>query len=180
VSRCFAELQTPEMILVGELGLDQNQLESTLPGTYFTAPSAGVLGWGLGAALGAKLAARDRTVVCHVGDGSYMFGAPTAAHWIARKMDLPVLFLVWNNARWNAVENSTRSVFPEGWAAKEDNFVFTDLSPSLDLEMVCQAAGGYAERVDDPDEVPAALKRALHAVQVEGRQAMLNFIGAAR
>ena len=44
--------------------------------------------------------------------------------------------------------------------------------------MVCQAAGGYGERVDDPAEVPAAIERALHAVRVEKRQALLNFVGA--
>jgi acetolactate synthase-1/2/3 large subunit len=36
--------------------------------------------------------------------------------------------------------------------------------------------GGYGERVDKPDDLPAALGRALHAVKVEGRQALLNLI----
>ena len=45
-------------------------------------------------------------------------------------------------------------------------------------EMICQASGGYGERVEDPAEVPAAIERALHAVQVEKRQALLNIIGA--
>jgi acetolactate synthase-1/2/3 large subunit len=46
--------------------------------------------------------------------------------------------------------------------------------------MICQAAGGYGERVDDPAEVPAALERALRAVRVEGRQALLNIVAAPR
>ena len=37
--------------------------------------------------------------------------------------------------------------------------------------MICQANGGYGERVEEPDEVLPALKRALHAVKEEGRQA---------
>ena len=36
--------------------------------------------------------------------------------------------------------------------------------------------GGYGERVEDPAELPAALGRALHAVRVEKRQALLNVI----
>jgi acetolactate synthase-1/2/3 large subunit len=36
--------------------------------------------------------------------------------------------------------------------------------------------GGYGERVDDPAELPAALQRALRAVLVEKRQALLNLI----
>jgi acetolactate synthase I/II/III large subunit len=41
---------------------------------------------------------------------------------------------------------------------------------------VCAAAGGYGERVEDPAELPAALDRAVHAVTVEKRQALLNVI----
>ncbi len=53
------------------------------------------------------------------------------------------------------------------------------LSTSTSLpafEQVCAAAGGYGERVEDPAELPAALERALHAVNVEKRQALLNVI----
>jgi acetolactate synthase-1/2/3 large subunit len=176
VSHCYQQVKRDDMITIGELGLDPTEFDCTLPGTYFSTPAAGVLGWGLGAALGAKLAARDKTVVCCIGDGSYMFGVPEAAHWISRDMNLPVLFIVWNNARWAAVANSTRSVHPDGWAVTKDKYAFTELAPSLDFELVCQAAGGYSERVEDPEEVPAALERALHAVEVEGRQALLNMV----
>ena len=44
------------------------------------------------------------------------------------------------------------------------------------FEQVCAAAGGYGERVEDPAELPDALARALHAVNVEKRQALLNVI----
>ena len=72
--------------------------------------------------------------------------------------------------------NSRLASEPEGWAVKTDDFPFSDLSPSIDYEMLCQAAGGHAERVDDPAEVPAALERALKVVQQEGRQALLNLV----
>ena len=39
------------------------------------------------------------------------------------------------------------------------------------------AAGGHGERVDDPEEVPAAIERAFKAVREEKRQALLNVIG---
>jgi acetolactate synthase-1/2/3 large subunit len=180
VSACVEQLRTEETIIVTELGFDATQFEFSAPGTYFDAPASGVLGWGLGAALGAKLAAPDRPVIACVGDGSYMFGAPTAVHWVSRRMNLPVLFIVWNNAQWGAVAGATRGVYPDGWAVKTNSFPFSDLSPSLDFEMICQAAGGYGERVEDPAEVPAALERALQAVQVEGRQALLNIVAAPR
>ena len=36
--------------------------------------------------------------------------------------------------------------------------------------------GGHGERVEDPAELPAALRRALRVVREEGRQAVLNVI----
>ena len=179
-SYCLEQVRTDDTIIVNELGLDATQFEVTQPGTLFGTSPAGALGWGLGAALGAKLAAKDQTVIACVGDGSYMFGVPSAAHWVSRRMNLPVLFIVWNNSQWGAVASATRQVYPEGWSVKNNSFPFSDLSPALDFEMICQSAGGYGERVDDPAEVPAAIQRGLHAVQVEGRQALLNIVGAPR
>src|SRR3546814_2454599 len=76
------------------------------PGTFFFAGAAGGLGWSLGAALGAQLAEPDRLVISTVGDGSYMFGTPLAAHFVAAEQKLPVLFVVFNNRGWHAVRRS--------------------------------------------------------------------------
>ena len=146
------------------------------PGSFFGSPQSGGLGWGVGAALGAKLAAPDHTVICCVGDGSYMFGTPTAAHFVSRAHGLPVLYIVFNNRAWNAVKRAVQGFAPEGWTAKTGSMPLSDLEPSPDYEMVCQASGGFGERVEDPAELPAALQRALHAVRVEKRQALLNVI----
>jgi len=178
VSACVEQVRNDSTIIINELGLDVSQFRFERPGTYFGAPAPGILGWGLGAALGAKLAAPDKTVIACIGDGSYMFGAPTAAHWVARCLQLPVLFIVWNNARWNAVASATRGLYPDGWTAHLNSYPFSDLSPSMDWELVCQAAGGYGERIEDPAEVPAALARALRVVQQEQRQALLNMVAA--
>ena len=174
-SSVLDELLPDDALVIDELGNDVSQLRLRGPGRFFGVSQAGVLGWGLGAGLGAKLAAPDRQVVSVVGDGSYLFGAPTTAHWVSRRYDLPVLFLVWNNAKWGAVEGATRMVYPDGHAARNDSFTFSDLKPSLDYELVCQAAGGMGERVDDPADLPNALERGLKAV-ADGRQALLNLI----
>jgi acetolactate synthase-1/2/3 large subunit len=67
-------------------------------------------------------------------------------------------------------------MYPDGYAAQEPEPPFATLEPSPDYEQIVTASGGYGERVDDPAELPAALQRALHAVRVEGRQAVLNVI----
>src|SRR5262249_2875258 len=51
VSRCIADRVDERTILVNEYDFDVNQGAFTRPGTYFAAPPAGGLGWGLGAAL---------------------------------------------------------------------------------------------------------------------------------
>jgi len=174
-SRCVADLIDDRAIVVNEYDFDVSQASFTTPGTYFGASPAGGLGWGLGAALGAKLAARDKTVICCVGDGAYIFGAPTAAHWVARAYDLPVLFVVYNNRAWNAVKRAVNSVAPDGWATRT-GMVLSDLDPAPEYEMICQSCGGYGERVDDPADLPAALARAAHSVKVDRRQAVVNVV----
>ena len=60
LSRCDRRRwSTTSTIVVNEYDLDATQARFTRPGSYFAAPPSGGLGWGLGAALGAKLAAPD-------------------------------------------------------------------------------------------------------------------------
>ncbi len=163
-------------IVVNEYVLDPTQACFNTPGTYFRHSPSASLGWGLGAALGAKLANPDCKVICCVGDGSYMFGVPAAAHWVSRAYGLPVLFIVFNNSRWDASQQSTLSFIPDGWAAKTDSMPLCDLRPSLDYEKICQAAGGYGEVVERPEDLPQALKRAVKVIETENRQALINVV----
>ena len=176
-TKCLADALDQDTIIVNELGIDASQFESSRPGSYFGNPPSAGLGWALGAALGAKLAAPEKTVVCCVGDGSYIFGSGTAAHMVSDSHDLPLLVIVWNNGIWNAVQSATRRSYANGVAVQTNNFAVSTLSQSYGYEMVCQAAGGYGERIEDPEEVPAAIARALQVVRTEKRQALLNVIG---
>jgi acetolactate synthase-1/2/3 large subunit len=176
VSRCVGDLVDDQTIVVNEYDLDATQACFKQPGSYFAAPSSGGLGWGLGAALGAKLAAPDKTVICCVGDGSYIFGAPTAAHFVSRAYNLPALFVIFNNRTWNAVKRAVQTHARDGWAVKTDSMPLTALEPAPDYEMVCRASGGHGERVEDPAQLPAALARGLRIVKEEKRQVLLNVI----
>ena len=176
-SKCVADIIDNEIILLNELGIDPTQVCFESPGSYYGTSPAGHLGWAMGAALGVKLASPSKTIICCVGDGSYIFGSPTSAHWVSRAYNLPVLWVVFNNSGWNAVAGAARNMYPEGWAVKTRTFPFTDFAPALDFEMICQSAGGYGEQVDDPAKLPEALERALRVVRQEKRQALLNVIG---
>jgi acetolactate synthase-1/2/3 large subunit len=176
-TRCLSAALNDDTVVINELGIDPAQLIVRHPGRYFGAPPSAALGWGVGASLGVKLADPAKTVICCVGDGSYIFGSGTAGHIVSAAQDLPVLTIVWNNGIWNAVQNATKVNYADGYAVRNNNFAVSTLSQSFQYELICQAAGGYSERVDDPADVPAALERGLRAVRDEKRQALLNVIG---
>ncbi len=173
----LSEVLDADTILINELGIDPAQLTIRHPGSYFGTPPSGALGWSVGASLGAKLADASKTVICCVGDGSYIFGSGTAGHIVSAAQELPVLTIVWNNGIWNAVQNATKVNYADGYAVRNNNFAVTTLSQTFQYELICQAAGGYSERVEHTADVPAALERALRAVRDEKRQALLNVIG---
>jgi len=174
LSACINKLLDPNTILVNEYPTVLEEMVIKEPGRYFGNPSAGGLGWGMGAALGAKLAAQDKTVICAVGDGAYMFGNPTAVHYVSEAMQLPVLFVIANNARWAAVHRSTLSTYPKGHAAETKQPPFATLEPSPRFEHVVRASGGMGERVTEPALLMPALEKALKFVKEEKRQAVLN------
>lgn len=178
LSKCIGDVIDDKTIVFNETVTSRlaEVIPLTRPGTQFSTPPAGHLGWAVGAAIGAKLGAPQSTVIAAVGDGSYMFSAPTACHFTAQKYRIPFLTVVYNNQAWNATIAAARGLYPDGVAQKTRNFPGTDLSPSPHFELTAQACGAYAARVEDPAEIPHALQRALKAVTEERRQALLNVI----
>lgn len=176
ISHCINQIKDDNTIIVNEYDLVPTQADFTRPGTFFGNSPAGGLGWGLGAALGAKLAAPDKLVIAVLGDGSYMFGNPTPCHFVSQAQGLPTLTVIFNNRVWNAVRRANLGMYPHGWAAKTDHFPLSELQPSPQYEMIVAASGGYGECVAKASEVGPALQRALRAVREEGRQAVLNMI----
>jgi len=176
LSRAIGDAVDDRTIVVNEYDLDATQCTFTRPGSYFAAPPSGGLGWGLGAALGAKLAAPDHAVICCVGDGAYIFGSPTASHFVSRAYHLPVLFVIFNNRTWNAVKRAVQTYARDGWAVRTDSMPLTALEPAPDYEVLCTASGGHGERVEDPAALPDAIRRGLRIVREEKRQVVLNVI----
>jgi acetolactate synthase-1/2/3 large subunit len=147
-------------------------LRASRPGSLIGS-GGGSLGWAGGGAVGAKLAVGpDRTVVCMVGDGSYLFGVPSSAQWLARRYNAPALTVIFNNRGWKAPKQSALAVHPKGAAAQADDFNVS-FEPAADLPGIAAAAGGaYAVNVSDPAELPRVLKDALAEVH-GGRSAVV-------
>lgn len=176
LSHCIGEAFGPDAVIFNEYPLSTEYCPREKPETFFGLGPAGGLGWGLGAAIGAKLAAPEKLIVATLGDGSYMFSNPTVCHWVQQKSKLPVLSIIYNNSRYGAVRKATLSMFKDGAAGEDDGRFMADLDPSPPFDEFVTAQGGYGERVERPEDVPAALQRARDAVMKEGRQALLNVI----
>ena len=172
------QVRDKNAIICEELGATFDFLDFEEEGCFISNCS-GALGVGLGQSLGAKLAAPDRQVICTLGDGSYMFGCPTAAHFVGRSEKLPTLTMVFNNSQWYAVRSATLGMYPNGLASKMNSLPVVDLAPSPDFEKIVEACGGYGERVEDPEKLIPAIERALQKV-ADGTPVTLNVITGTR
>jgi acetolactate synthase-1/2/3 large subunit len=177
LTRCVRELLAGTDALVLTEAITNYQvvaehLRAIRPGSLIGS-GGGSLGWTGGGAVGAKLACPERTVVCLVGDGSFLFGVPSSAQWVARRYGTPALTVIYNNRGWAAPKFSALQVHPDGAAAQADDF-HVSFDPEADLPGVARAAGGaYGVTVSDPAELPRALKDAL-AVVHGGRSAVVS------
>lgn len=175
LSHCIGQAFGADAVIFNEYPLSLEHCPRDKADTFYSLGPAGGLGWGLGAAIGAKLAAPEKLIVATLGDGSYMFGNPTVSHWVQDKFKLPILSIVFNNSCYGAVRRATLSMFKDGVAGETDGRFLADLDPSPPFDQFVTAQGGHGERVERPEDVPAALNRALDAVR-GGRQALLNMI----
>ena len=150
-----------------------NHMAMTRPGSIFTS-GGGSLGWNGGAAIGAKLAAPDKTVVAMTGDGSYMFSVPSSVHWMAARYKTPFLQVVFNNRGWKAPRFSALGVHPDGYASRAEDLDVSFDPPPLYADIAAAAGGAYAESVERPEDVEAAVARAFDVVRNRGRSAVLD------
>lgn len=164
-----------QTIIISEYSFRQEYCPLSQPGSLFGLSSAGGLGWGFPAALGAKLAAPDKLVIAVLGDGAYMFANPMACHWVAAGHKLPVLTVLYNNMIYNAVRRATLDMYGQGIAAEGDGRLLADLQPAPEFEQMMKVHGGHAERVEHPDDLVPALQRAAAAVR-GGKQALVNVV----
>jgi acetolactate synthase-1/2/3 large subunit len=176
LSRVIGETVGEDAIIFNEYPMRPDHCVREKPGTFFALGPAGGLGWGFGAALGAKLAAPDAFVVATLGDGAYIFSNPTVGHWVSSSHNLPILTIVFNNGRYGAVRNATLSMFKDGAAGENDGRGLADLDPAPPYDEIARVQGAYTERVEKPADLPDALARARDAVVSGRRQALLNVI----
>jgi acetolactate synthase-1/2/3 large subunit len=127
---------------------------------------AGSIQFGLGAALGAKVAAPDKLVVSIMTDGGFVWGSPVASLWPAVNYKAPFLGIILNNQSYGAIKNIVQRSYGEVQVTDKVAFeAGVDIMPSPDYAAVARACGCYGATLENPDDVMPYLKIALEAVR---------------
>ena len=115
------------------------------------APTSGAMGYGVPAAVAAKLVSPDRPVVCFAGDGDFLMSGQELA--TAVRYDLPILILVVNNNMYGTIRMHQERRFPGRVSG-------TDLV-NPDFSAYARSFGAHADVVLRTEEFEGALDRAL-------------------
>ena len=135
---------------------------------YLQAPGASE-GWGIGAAIGAKLAAPSQTVVGLVGDGSFCYA--DSGIWTTAHHNIPLLYVIPNNGAYGIVANSFQRA--EGNMARTGEYAGVTLS-NIDPVKVAEGFGLEAMHVQEEAKLEAAFAHGLKVVNEEQRPFLLN------
>jgi acetolactate synthase I/II/III large subunit len=176
LASCLRKVVDEDTIILNETITNSaavsRQIPRNKPGTMFVNGGSS-LGWNGGAAIGAKLAKPDKTVVSLTGDGSFLFSVPASVHWMSRRYNAPFLTIIFNNQGWNATKNNTLKIYPDGVAKQNDQF-WVNFDQPADLAKIAEAAGGaFALTVSNPEKLEESLRQGMEVVQ-SGRSAVID------
>ncbi|HUY03404.1 MAG TPA: thiamine pyrophosphate-dependent enzyme, partial [Rhodocyclaceae bacterium] len=147
-------------------------LKLNRPGSYFASGGSG-LGWGINAAIGAKLADPEAEVIALIGDGCFMFGVPSSAYWVSGAYQAPHLTVIYNNGGWNSPKLSTLGVHPKGDAKRNDTYWVTVGHGARLAEIAAATGGAVAYRVSERQTLKQTLAEALQTVRA-GKSAVVD------
>jgi acetolactate synthase I/II/III large subunit len=121
-------------------------LTASAPDAFYVQLNLGSMGSGIAGAIGLALADRTRLVVCIAGDGGMQMAGMEAL--VALRERLPVLFVVFNDGRYNMVHHGMRQIFGEASAYD---------MPRIDFSTWASAFGMPAAVVSRPGEIDRGL-----------------------
>ena len=162
-----ATVDVANTIITHDAGSPRDQLspfwQCTTPLSYLGWGKTTQLGYGLGLALGAKIAAPEKLCINVWGDSAIGFTGMDFETAVRER--IPILSIMLNNFSM-AMELPVMPVSTE-------RFRSTDISG--DYAMLASALGGYGERVTEPGEIVPAIRRGIAQTQA-GTPALLEFI----
>ena len=144
------------------------------PDRYFR-PTYGGLGVGFGEAIGVKLARPDEPVALIIGDGTFFYNPSLAGLGLCQEYKMPLLIVIADNGGYVAMKMGYHQLFPKGAAVTSNTYLGVDITPAPDYVKLAEAFGAYGEKVEDPADLEAAIKRASLEVK-NGRTALLDVL----
>ena len=156
-----------DAIVTHDSGSPRDQLlpfyRAVPPRSYLGWGKSHALGTGLGLTIGAKLAAPDKLCVNFMGDAA--FGMTGLDFETAVRANIPILTVVLNNSAM-AIEIPHLVLSHEKYRTRDIGGRYADMALAM---------GGWAERVERPEEISGAFARARKATE-SGQAALLEFI----
>ena len=122
------------------------------PRTLLTSGGLGTMGYGLGAAIGAKIGCKDKVVINIAGDGCFRMNMNELA--TATRYNIPVIEVVFNNNVLGMVRQWQDLFYGKRYSS-------TVLDDAVDFVKVSEGMGAKAYKVTDSEEFEAALKESI-------------------
>jgi acetolactate synthase I/II/III large subunit len=167
IAELTAALDPRHTVITHDSGLPRDQLApfwpALTPRSYLGWGKSTHLGYGLGLALGAKIADPAKTVVNIMGDSA--IGMAGMELEVGARLRIPIITVIFNNGGMSFYERKY-PVATEQYGLKHLHGDYTALA---------QALGVHGERVTAPDAISAAIERALEATRA-GQPALLEMM----
>jgi benzoylformate decarboxylase len=143
-------------------------------GMTWTRSGGGSLGFGVGAAIGAKIAVgREQPVVLHLGDGALGYSA--MGFWTMARYNTAMLIVVSNNESYQIVRHNWANQMPDSKMVRDGKYPGLTLgAPSVDYVALARAQGVEGEAVTKVKELDSALRRGLERVTKDNRPYLLD------
>ena len=159
------------LVTIEQFAVAQDILENTGdPGNNeYIRPAGGSEGYGMGAAIGAKLGAPGKPVIGLVGDGSLYYS--DSALWTAASHSIPVLYVISNNGAYGIVAGAFGGADADMKRTGEYRGVVLD---NIDPVKLSESFGVEALDATDESSIASAIEHGLKTVEEEKRPFLLN------
>ena len=152
-----------QTILVSDIGVHHNWLiqfcKPRHPDSLIGSMGFGPMGFGVGGALGAKLAAPHRPVVAVVGDGAFLMHANVLA--TAYEYNIPVVYVIWNNYAYGSIRGLQRGYLGGRELATDFKHPGTQTPYNPDFAAMARSAGVHGVSVDRAADLHDAIQQAV-------------------
>ena len=157
----ISKVASPDTIFVTDVGWNKNgagqQLVARQPQRFITSGGMATMGFAPAAAIGAKIGAPDKPVMCLVGDGGFL--SVVGALTTSVELGIPVVWVLFNNFCFSTIRTVGTTYFNNAYGTE---FTTPDGKPyNPDFVKLAEAFGIAAARVQAADDLPDALRTAV-------------------